>query len=75
MTHNRKYRKGEAINSLDELACQRFVYFHDKITSAGWFLSWQIRWTKWQIDSGKLFKAVPVGKDDNDVHKKSDAED
>ena len=28
----RKYRKGGKITSLDELAKQEFVYFHDKIT-------------------------------------------
>lgn len=41
MPYKRKYRRGEAITSLDELAKQEFVYFFDKITHRGWFMSWQ----------------------------------
>lgn len=53
-----KYTKGEKITSLDELAAQEFVYFHDKITHCGWFLSWQVRWAKQHIDDGFIRKAV-----------------
>ena len=61
MGYKRKYKKGEKIKSLDELISQEFVYFYDKITSVGWFGSWQLRWAKSMLDNGKLFKAVPIG--------------
>ena len=43
MAYIRKYERGEHILSLDELATQKFVYWNDKITPQGWFLSWQFR--------------------------------
>ena len=53
-----RYKKGEQITSLDELARQKFVYVHDKITHCGWCLSWQIRVAKRYLDAGVVWKAV-----------------
>ena len=58
MAYKRKYQKGEKITSLDELAKQEFIYFHDKITHNGWFTSWQFRMAKSFIDRGVLYYAV-----------------
>lgn len=57
MAYKRKYRKGAKITSLDELARQEFVYFSDKITHAGWFMSWQFRLTAMYIRRGCLYYA------------------
>jgi hypothetical protein len=57
MSYKRKYRKGAKIRSLDELAKQEFIYFHDKITHAGWFLSWQFRLAARYIQRGYLHYA------------------
>lgn len=57
MSYKRKYRKGEKITSLDELAKQEFIYFHDKITHAGWFTSWQFRLAIRCIQNGWLYYA------------------
>ena len=63
MAYRRKYRKGEKITSLDELAKQQFIYFYDKITHAGWFKSWQFRMTEGFIQRGCLYYAERI-KDD-----------
>lgn len=57
MAYKRKYRKGKQITSLDELAKQEFVYFFDKITHYGWFMSWQFRMAKNFMERGILFYA------------------
>ena len=49
-----KYEKGEIITSLDELVKQDFVYWNDKITHFGWFLSWQLRMTNNAINNGTI---------------------
>ena len=54
----RKYRKGEKIASLDELAKQEFVYFFDKITHRGWFKSWQFSLAERYIARGCLYYAI-----------------
>lgn len=54
----RKYRKGDKITSLDELVKQEFIYFFDKITHNGWFMSWQFRLAKMYIDRGFLYYAI-----------------
>jgi hypothetical protein len=61
MAYKRKYKKGKQIASLDELSQQEFVYFFDKITHRGWFMSWQFRMAKGFIDRGLLFAAEKVG--------------
>ena len=59
MAYKRKYKKGECITSIQELIAQDFIYFYDKITSKGWFGSWQLRWAELMINRGVLFKAIP----------------
>lgn len=55
-----KYRKGDKITSLDELAKQEFVYFCHKITHRGWFKSWQFRLAEAYIGRGMVFYAVKI---------------
>lgn len=57
MSCKRKYRKGEKITSLDELAKQEFIYVFDKITHTGWFTSWQFRLAIRYIQRGCLYYA------------------
>ena len=57
MAYKRKYAKGSAITSLDELAHQEFVYIWDKIYHAGWFMSLQLSLLKRYIERGVVFKA------------------
>ena len=57
MAYKRKYCKGKQITSLDELAKQEFIYFFDKITHNGWFMSWQFRMAKRFIERGFLYCA------------------
>jgi hypothetical protein len=55
----KKYSKGEPIKSLDELASQEFVYWRDKITHKGWFMSWQISMAQNAIQHGNvIFNAI-----------------
>lgn len=54
-----KYRKGKQINSLEELANCKFIYWRDRLYHTGWFMSWQMRYAKLQIDKGLVFKAEP----------------
>lgn len=60
MAYKRKYQKGKQITSLDELAKQEFVYFFDKITHCGWFMSWQFRLAKRYVERGSLYRADKV---------------
>ena len=57
MAYKRKYMKGDAITSIDEMAKQEFVYVHDKIYHAGWFMSFQLSWAKRMIESRNVFRA------------------
>ena len=61
MAYKRKYRKGKQITSLDELSKQEFIYFFDKITHCGWFMSWQFRMAESFMKRGLLFFAEKVG--------------
>lgn len=65
--YNRKYRKGLQITSLEELAKQDFIYFFDKITHRGWFMSWQFRLAQSYLQRGYLYYALP-----NDDMRKED---
>ena len=58
MSKIRKYRKGGKITSLDELSKQEFIYFRDRLTHHGWFMSWQCRVALMYIQSGSLTYAV-----------------
>lgn len=58
----RKYRRGCRILSLDELARQEVVFWIDKPTARGWFLSWQFRMACNAIGTrGAIFYAMPAG--------------
>lgn len=59
----RRYKKGCAIYSLDEIAKQDFVYIKDKIYHAGWFMSLQLSYIKRHMDAGYVFKAERAAKD------------
>ena len=61
MAYMRKYRKGNPITSLDELSKQEFIYFHDKITHRGWFMSWQFSMAGRLLERGCLYYAEKVG--------------
>lgn len=58
-----KYRKGELILSLDELVQQEFVYWNNKITHRGWFMSWQLRMTMYALKSGVIYRAIKKEED------------
>lgn len=58
----RKYRRGCRILSLDELARQEVVFWVDKPTARGWFMSWQFRMVSNSIgNGGVIFYAMPSG--------------
>lgn len=61
--YKRKYRKGGKITSLDDLAKQEFIYFFDKITHHGWFMSWQFSLAKRYIERGWLYYAERIDTD------------
>ena len=61
----KKIPKGEKITSLDELAQQKFIYFFDKITHNGWFMSWQVSLAKRYIERGCLYYAERIGGEEN----------
>lgn len=61
MAYKRKYQKGTPITSLDELSKQEFIYFYDKITHCGWFMSWQFRMAKGFIERGVLYYVEKAG--------------
>ena len=57
--YKRKYRRGGKILSLDELAKQEFVYWHDKVEPRGWFLSWQLKMALDNMgESGCIYYAI-----------------
>lgn len=66
MVYKRKYRKGAKITSLDELAKQEFIYYRDKITHAGWFMSWQFILADNYIKRGEICRAEKVGESHNE---------
>lgn len=58
----KKWRRGPHIMSLDELTRQEMVFWLDKPTSAGWFMSWQFRMAANSIGRrGVVFYAMPAG--------------
>lgn len=57
-----KYRRGPHICSLDELVRQDMVFWVDKPTHKGWFISWQLRMAANSIGkNGAIFYAMPAG--------------
>ena len=60
MSYKRKYARGSVIQSLDELAEQKFVYIHDKIYHFGWWQSLQFGFLKRKLEDGCILKAERV---------------
>lgn len=59
MAYKRKYHRGGHILSLDELASQDFIYWRNKVTPSGWFLSWQFRMAALAIgEKGCIYYAI-----------------
>ena len=58
MAYKQKYRIGRQITSLDEIAKQEFVYWNNKLTPAGWFMSWQLRVVEHYLAEGCLNYAL-----------------
>ena len=67
MAYKRKFKKGDKITSLDELASRKWIYVFDKITHNGWFMSWQFRMAQSFLQRGNLYYALP-----NDDMRKED---
>ena len=63
MAYKRKYRIGDRITSMDQLANQQFVYCRGKILHNGWFMSWQFRMAKNAVDRGCVFAAIKNDED------------
>lgn len=54
------FEKGETITTVEELLQQEFVFYNNKVTAKGWFLSWQLRMTVNAINRGYLRKAIKI---------------
>ncbi len=54
----RKYRKGELITSLDELAEQEFIYLGNVIYHMGWFQNWSLIRMHHLVKNRVLYKAI-----------------
>jgi hypothetical protein len=63
MASKRKYKPGEVISSLDELASQEFIYIRHKIYHRGWWQSLQFHFVKRHMDAGFIRKAERVVED------------
>ena len=59
----KKYKKGEPITNLDEFAKQEFVIVDNKTYHCGWTQSWQFRMVKNMINSGLIYKAARIEKE------------
>jgi hypothetical protein len=58
--YKRKYKKGEVINSIDELINQDFIYFESTVYHKGWFMSWQFRIILNWLKAKRIYKAVKI---------------
>lgn len=56
-----KWKRGDKITSLDELAEQRFIYEGDnpRPYHQGWFMVWRLSYARRQVKKGMLYKALP----------------
>lgn len=54
----RKYKKGEQIETLNELMDQELIYMGKQILSRGWFGNWQMHLACQYIKRGYLYKAI-----------------
>jgi hypothetical protein len=59
-----KYRPGEKIKSLDELAAQEFVFGYHKLYHRGWVRAWQISFALSWIQRGALRRAEKIEEKD-----------
>lgn len=55
------YERGKVLTSLDELVKQEFVYWREKITPKGWFMSWQLKMTTDALSKGVIYYANKKG--------------
>ena len=62
MPDRKKYKMGDVIKSLDELAKQEFVFVHEKLYHRGWFCAWQFRYCLASVEAGHVRKAVKIEK-------------
>ena len=53
-----KYKKGDAIKSVEELMQQDFVIFQGKVYCKGWFTGWRIGNVYWWIQYQEIYKAI-----------------
>jgi hypothetical protein len=60
-----KYKKGLQIKNIDSLIKQEFIYHHDKVLHAGWFLSWSIHFAIKQIAIGTIFYAIKINESED----------
>jgi hypothetical protein len=60
MQDRKKYKIGDVISSLDELAEQEFVFVNEKIYHRGFFGSWQFRFCMAKVQNGNVRKAVKI---------------
>lgn len=67
----RKYRKGECIKTISDfqkhITDDKFVYYRDKITHAGWICSWQYSRIVNAMQAGVIFAAIRKDKEEQDV--------
>lgn len=60
----RKLRPGPHITSIDEVAEQELIFFHEKVYHKGWFWSWPLRMLRNCVGpAGCIRYAIPVGED------------
>ena len=60
--------RGQVITNLEELYNQEFIIYlmgpRCKVLHRGWFVSWQLSFTKRLIESRLLYKAERINEDD-----------
>lgn len=66
MFYTKKYKMGEPITSLDELAKQEFVYVHGRINHNGWVQSMQFRLLRTYIENEYIRYAIKIEQEDED---------
>ena len=54
----RKYKKGQLIESLDEIMEQEFIYIYNTIWHKTRFANLQISWLRHQMKMGHIYKAI-----------------
>ena len=54
-----KFKRGDIITSLDELASQEWIYIFDQIVYNGWFMSLPFKLPQGFLQRGILYYALP----------------